>query len=380
MAESKTNRGPAPKEPTLRMLCGKSAGICEFRGCNERLFYDNITTANFNAAYVAHIIASNPGGPRGDKELSHKLSDKLENLMLMCAKHHTLVDDPTTGEKNFPVKLLQDMKREHEENVERVCNYLNTQKTEVVNFISPIKGNQVNVIYDDTLKAIVFNEKQPASQYGTIIKIDSILPITDKNHWDDLEKKLRFEFEYKIKAAFDRFNDMHFSLFPLAPMPLIIKLGELFGDKTNVDIFQKTRMPDTWKWLYDDLTNKFLTEKSILGKGKDVALIISLTDTIEESRITNVIKPSAVYKIIAEHNGVDCIKSERDLSEFWHIYQRVCDEIFNTFGTDSTIHLFAAMPVSAAFEVGRRRMPGLYPKITIYDDNNGFKPTITIGG
>lgn len=301
MAKTKSNRGPTPKEPTLRMLCGKSAGICEFRGCTERLFYDNVTTAKFNAAYVAHIIASGPGGPRGSEELSHKLSDKLENLILMCAKHHTLIDDPSTGEKNFPVELLQDMKREHEENIERVCNYLNIQRTEVVNFSSPIKSRDVNIIYDDTVKAIL-PQKQPSSQYGTIIKISTVLPITETGHWCDLENQLITEFGYKVKAAFDRFNDMHFSIFPLAPMPLIIKLGELFSDKTNVDIFQKKRTPDTWSWQKDELTNQFSIIKSISGAGKDIALILSLTDTIEESRITNIISPNAIYKIVAERN------------------------------------------------------------------------------
>lgn len=83
---------------------------------------------------------------------------------------------------------------------------------------------------------------------------------------------------------------------------------------------------------------------------------------------------------ISNSNDVDCINSEKDLSAFWHIYQKVCDEILNTFGSDSTIHLFSAIPVSAAFEVGRRRMPGLYPRTIIYDDNGGFIPTLTIGG
>lgn len=62
-----------------RMLCSKSAGMCEFEGCNKRLFFDGITLSKFNNAYVAHIIASSAEGPRGDKTLSPLLSDKLEN-------------------------------------------------------------------------------------------------------------------------------------------------------------------------------------------------------------------------------------------------------------------------------------------------------------
>lgn len=79
-------RNKAPSENTVRMLCSKSAGMCEFEGCNKRLFFDGITLSKFNNAYVAHIIASSAEGPRGDKTLSPLLSDKLENLMLILNK------------------------------------------------------------------------------------------------------------------------------------------------------------------------------------------------------------------------------------------------------------------------------------------------------
>ena len=74
----KMSRNKAPSDKTVRILCGKSAGMCEFEGCNKRLFYDNVTLAEFNNAFVAHIVASSANGPRGNKVLSPQLSDKLE--------------------------------------------------------------------------------------------------------------------------------------------------------------------------------------------------------------------------------------------------------------------------------------------------------------
>ena len=93
----KLGRNKSPSENTIRILCGKAAGMCEFEGCNKRLFYDGVTLSTFNNAYVAHIIASSENGPRGDKELSPQLSDNSDNLMLMCADHHKLIDNPVTG-------------------------------------------------------------------------------------------------------------------------------------------------------------------------------------------------------------------------------------------------------------------------------------------
>jgi len=45
-----------------------------------------------NAAYIAHIVAEKPDGPRGDPARSPLLADAIENLMLLCDVHHRLID------------------------------------------------------------------------------------------------------------------------------------------------------------------------------------------------------------------------------------------------------------------------------------------------
>lgn len=44
-------------------LWGKAAGRCEYEGCNERMWLDELTQFEFNVAYIAHIIADSPKGP-----------------------------------------------------------------------------------------------------------------------------------------------------------------------------------------------------------------------------------------------------------------------------------------------------------------------------
>lgn len=376
MKKKDIKRGPDPSQSTIRIVWGKTAGICEYRGCNEKLFYDETTAFEFNCAYIAHIVAANPDGPRGDGIRSNQLSDKIENIMLMCDKHHRLIDREDVAGHSEDVLL--EMKREHEENIAKVCNYLNIQNTEILMFSSPIKGNLVNINFNDAVKAVL-PEKKPSDQYGIIIQINSPFPINDCQYWEDLNRQLDFLFSTKIKLLYDRIGNVHISVFPLAPMPLIIKLGSLFGDKTNVDIYQKTRIPDTWCWQDTKSTNTFKIDRTLFRLGKNIALVISLSDTIGNDRILKTLSPDAIYRIDARFQGVDCIRSIEDLSDFWHLYQRTCDEIFYEFGGDCKIHLFPAMPVSAAFEVGRRRMPGLHPKLLIYEDVGGFLPTLQIG-
>lgn len=109
-------------------------------------------------------------------------------------------------------------------------------------------------------------------------------------------------------------------------------------------------------------------------------MVLSLTADIADARITDVYDADIIYFIQAERLGVDCIKSPADLIGFWSAYQRVCDEIRNQYPGTREIGIFPAIPVSAAFEVGRRYMPGVYPLLKIYDDDDGFFETITIGG
>ena len=373
-------RNKAPSENTIRMLCSKAAGMCEFEGCNKRLFFDGVTLAEFNNAYVAHIVASSIEGPRGDETLSPLLSDKLENLMLMCADHHKLIDNPTTGPRDYPVERLKEMKRVHEEKIEKVCSLFNVPKTEVVCFSSPIKGiTSVNVDYKLAAKAVL-PDKQPGSSYGVNIQVKSFYPYTSKEYWSDCWNQLQILFNSNIQNPAIQFRDANFSVFPIAPIPLIVKLGELFGDKLSCDIYQKTRFPDTWEWQAKELTNRFIVEalKTNTSNGI-IALNISLTNDVQNERVFDTGEYEAVYKIKANVTGVDCITSTQDLSEFLHIYQNNLDEILNNYGGKCKIHLFPAVPVSAAFEIGRRYMINTHPSMIIYDENNGFFETLKMG-
>jgi hypothetical protein len=372
------SRGKSPSDNTVRMLCGKAAGMCEFEGCNKRLFYDNVTLTEFNNTFVAHIVASSANGPRGDKFLSPQLSDKLENLMLMCADHHKLID---TNVDEYPVERLKAMKVAHEEKLDRICSLFNVPKTEIVRFASPIKGTQpVDINYNLAAKAVL-PDKHPASQYGIHIPISSFYSYKSENYWNDCVNQLQIQFQNVLYNPYIQLHKSEFSIFPIAPIPLIIKLGELIGDKLPCDIYQKTRVPDTWEWQSNELTNTFSIErKEYNDKSKNIALIISLTNEISNDRIPQIDEYRALYKITASQLGVDCVKSILDLSDFWHTYQNVCEEILNFYGRDVRVHLFPATPVSAAFEIGRRYMTNTYPKISIYDECDGFFKTLVLGG
>ena len=68
-------------------------------------------TSNVVTGEVCHIKASSPGGPRYDPHQTDEDRHSERNLILLCSRHHTLVDaDP----KQYTVDVLLQMKRDHQ--------------------------------------------------------------------------------------------------------------------------------------------------------------------------------------------------------------------------------------------------------------------------
>ncbi len=100
-----------PKETTLRDLYIASGGLCEIDGCDKRL---SLHTGAWIGT-VAHIVAAEDGGPRADDSMKAEEKRDFDNLMLACADHGRAIDDPRTGERDWPRKKLQAMKVKHEQ-------------------------------------------------------------------------------------------------------------------------------------------------------------------------------------------------------------------------------------------------------------------------
>lgn len=74
------------------LIWAVSGGRCEYEGCNRILHIDILTKKKYNSAYIAHIVADKPDGPRGDTVRSKLLCDDISNLMLLCNEHHNLIE------------------------------------------------------------------------------------------------------------------------------------------------------------------------------------------------------------------------------------------------------------------------------------------------
>lgn len=371
-----SNRGAEPNQKTKMELFARAAGRCQFKGCNKWLFTEKLTFTSLNASNIAHIVASSPDGPRGNEIESHELANNIDNLMLVCREHHKLIDDRPA---EYTSDILRRMKETHEIAVRRACDKIAIPETMIIRLISPIKGVQnVSANYGELVKALDL-EKAPYDDRGMILDISDIGDYRTSEYWNQVIHKIRTFIKIKIESLLDAEKNIHLSVFPLAPIPTIIRFGYALGDKHNCDVFQKKRYPDTWKWARKEQTNNFVWSKEVKKQGTKIAIMVELSDCMAERQVMEVYDADILYKIRAERVGVDCLESKEDLAAFWHVYQEVCSDVKN-LAEQTEVALFPAIPVSAAFEIGRRYMKGVYPIISIYDNYNGFFKTLEIGG
>lgn len=371
---AKKKRGPAPSHKTISILIARAGGRCQFENCNKNVFLDEVTLDDTNDSNVAHIIASSPDGPRGSEALSFVMSDKIENLMLMCLDHHHLIDEKGR-EHIYTVEKLRSMKASQEERVQKLMDNLNADVTTMLHLTSPIKGKQSDSFSPKEAAKAFLPRMRSESEYAMRIEVFVLGEYKSTEYWQSADYCLDNNYKCNVCAKLNNYPNTHFSVFPLAPIPLIMKLGFLMGDKVRANVYQKTKHPDTWEWQSVELTNAFKVEQKNFESGDGIAIVLSVTAEIEMESVFKVAAFKTVYILRADRQGDESIKSEKDLSAFWHKYKELCESLKG----EEELFVFPSVPVSAAFEMGRRYMVGVYPKMVIYDRDGDFFKTLTIG-
>jgi len=104
------SRGAAsPNAHTQRRLFAASAGYCQNPNCSNELFVD-AAGKSIHIAEMAHVFAAIDGGPRTNRALSDEERGSFENLVMLCANCHTMVDKASEA---FPDSTMLNWKREH---------------------------------------------------------------------------------------------------------------------------------------------------------------------------------------------------------------------------------------------------------------------------
>lgn len=369
-------------ELSRRVLWARAAGRCQYSGCNKSLIGDLVSGAeDRNFGFVAHIVAATPAGPRGDAVRSSQLADHVSNLMLLCHVHHKLIDVDAVDE--HPEDRLLAMKAAHEVRIEIVSAIAEDRASHVLRYAADIGSHQSLVAYED-ISVAMLPTRYPAEGRRTI-DID-LRGLDRRDHeaefWTIQRDNLQSQFAKKVAERIEARHLKHLSVFALAPQPLLIELGRLLGDIVPADVHQLHREPRGWCWAEDGDPIAFHVRQPD-RPSRSVALVLALSATVKDERVVDVLGSDVsiwAIEALSPHN--DVMRRRTDLAEFRRLLRSTFNAIKATHGEDAVIHLFPALPVSAAVEVGRAWMPKADLPMVIYDQNRrqGFVRTFSIGG
>lgn len=370
-----------PDSVKLR-LWGKAAGRCEYEGCNERLWLDSLTQFEFNAAYIAHIVADSPKGPRGDVVLSEQLKSDINNLMILCDRHHRLVDLADVA--GHPVDRLQGMKRRHEDRTDIVTDIREDLGSHVLLYGASVGTHSTAAAVSiDAVRQALLPYRYPADRTPIEIGLqNSMVGDRDVSYWDLELRQLRSAFQQRVKERRARGDIAHLSVFALAPQPLLVALGVELGDIGAADIFQLRREPPGWR-LEDD--GKHMPLGLSLSPppkaGATPALVLSVSAEIAVARVNAVLGDDvSVWTLSVPVPNNDIVRCRAHLAEFRTTARQAFNAIKAAHGARQPLHVFPAMPVSLAVELGRVWMPKADLAMCIFDQmNGGFVPTLTLG-
>jgi hypothetical protein len=374
MKQPRKVKVPRPAIPDMvqRELWARSAGRCEFRGCNELLYVDDLTQKKSNLSTISHIVAYSPDGPRGDAVRSKLLEKDICNLMLTCKKHGKLMDDKAQ-EEAYPESLLLEFKREHEQRIKILTKTTDEAQTHVLLVNASIDERNFEINPNLAFQAIL--PKYSATENPTSINLAEVTISTSSDGFFSVMTEALTNRMRTFLSGFPHGRpDKSVSVFALAPIPLLVHLGIELGDIHEVDLYQRHRDKQSWTWQNivesDELAAQFydVLEPVIEDDGQlPIGLIISVSARIRDAQVRAIVGDKAlIYEVSANEPGVDFLRSRQRLEVFGYELRRLLEEIRSKYGRSRPIHLIAAVPSPIAVELGRC-IRKYHPPVFVYE-------------
>lgn len=364
-------RGKDFSTATKRQVMLDSHGRCMFTGCGEALGFDDLTGTDGNFSYLAHNVASSEQGTRGIVMMSDKLSDDPSNVLLLCDKHHRLIDKVAAAE--YPAARLSEMRRNFCARVDMLLEGLGYHPVPVYSVLWPV-------------------HRQPASAPTKIQVAQSLAPIhcrIDSQIHDisDNEALLReADPELARKAlilsittsaekiqALSHTHRYTAGLFAFGLMPPLIALGALLGNKSNITPMLKYRDSGHWIWPMEEPVGEFyaVTGLEDLAGEEEVSLSLALTaepeklirtrDLLSDERGAKHI----VVKALPEYMGNGALGHPKDGYAFTGAMQQLLHQLRDQYGV-KRVHLLPCASNAACVFFGQA-FDSHHPEIMVYD-------------
>jgi hypothetical protein len=384
-------RGDAISTKTAWKVWMDAGGRCMFKGCGQDLTSVPLYNKTAKIGYLAHIIASDPNGPRGTQAESHRLSDDPNNIMLMCDAHHRLIDsfapDVYTAEK------LYSMRQTHRDLIHRYLESLAYPRVQAITLHADLAGIPTHFQESDLSSAIL------ATGHAMLPNVVQHIRRTqrDDRRTPEFWKNYLHEHENHIRQLVSSFNTPGASVtdalavFPLHHSATMVLAGRIIGEARSVQVFQYHRHRNTWQWETNEKPqppDTFKVGGLTQRHADEVFLTIELSAGIDEKTIptifAEVISGSRMpwVRITTPAPRFDCIRHPDDLLQFKNVARQAINHIQDVMRA-SRVHLIAISPASTVFSFGQVLQAGHHPIYSIYDRASGdatFGEAFSISG
>ena len=383
-APVKKTRLAIPENIKLKVW-NESGGRCEFRACNEPLWYNKLTLSNANFGKLAHIIGASEKGPRGGKD-SKKLERESTNIMLLCQRCHDEIDNSFLSKK-YPTEFLREMKSEHETRIKSVTEITHNRKTEILIFKANIDKRQVDISADEAKHTIIKEMYYPKGD-GFLLDLTFGKGDGELNYWEltaeQIEERIKADIKQKGIGS-DKIE--HLSIFALAPIPLLVVLGKAISDTyiSKVDLYQRHRDTQDWHWknTKDKIPTIKINKPSKNNLKHKVVLVLSISDYVGKDKFPEPLKKSTdVFEITIDSiPNTHFLKNKEQIAEFEKCFREALNEIQLIYGKDKEVHILPAIPAPIAIKCGMTLLPKKDAPIILYDFNkehNGMRGVLKI--
>ncbi len=175
-------------------------------------------------------------------------------------------------------------------------------------------------------------------------------------------------------------HSLKYSVFSLAPIPLIIQLGFLISDRVEVRCFQFDRLKKSWKWPRENVDSKLHVtgipeEKD--NSSREVVIRISLSANVRKDQTTAVVKTAHEIDIFVDEPDILWLRTEKQLLNLQNKFYGVLKSIRKNLPKAKGIHIFYAGPTSGAFVIGQSINPRMNPPVHTYEYSRKDKPEYT---
>lgn len=387
-----SGRGPAITVRTAQKVWADAGGRCMFTGCAEDLSNIPLYSQPARVGYLAHIVASDPQGPRGCQQRSHPLSDSPDNIMLMCDAHHRLIDSFAPDVYDEPT--LVEMRQTHRDMVRGYMESMRFPRTKAMTLHANLANVPTCFHESEFIEAILATDR--AMLPGVAHYVRRTSQRDDRNSPGFWPNYLR-EHENQIRELVTRFNSPsesdtdELAVFPLHHNATMVLAGRLMGEARGIQVFQYQRDRRIWAWEKNAIpkpTGTFNVKGLSNDRTDEVLVTLELTASMDEQAMPMELAPKVAdgqmpwIRVRTPSPSFDCIAHPKDLDQFTQAARRVINHVQDVMRVRK-VHLIAISPASTVFRFGQMLQAGHHPLYTIYDRasrEDKFVPAFSISG